>query len=184
MSEQLSFPGLLAEPPVLPEPQALLPALIHYPHVPSAVRCGHAKAIGKAGERLVDSLLLRWGFRSIEADESEAFDRFLPHQEALLRLQIKTVTQAHQGCFSFAMQQGYGPSPQGRRDYAEDAFDLAALVILPANAVAFTARKLPVHRVSAAVIPRLQERPQETLIAALSLLETMAGRPALTGLAL
>ena len=99
----------------------------------------------------------------------------------LLRLQVKTVTQARQGCFTFAMQQGYSPSPQGRRDYAADAFDLAALVVLPANAVAFTARKLPVHRISVASVARLQERPQETLIAALTGLETMAGRAALSG---
>lgn len=164
---QLTFPGLL--PPIVPPP---LPAgapspLIHYPHVSGAVRAGHAKRIGAAGERLVDSFLLRWGFFPCEAPEAEAFDRLVLIGPDLLRLQVKTVTHPRGGTFVFPMQQGYRRSPGGRHGYAEGAFDLAALVVLPANVVAFTAERLDRHHVPAAAMDRLRRKPQASFLDAI-----------------
>ncbi len=98
--------------------------------------------------------------------------RFLADDGVTIReatIQIKTVTAAKNGVFTFNMQQGYRGSPQGRRGYAADAYDIAALVILPHNAVRFTTEKLDRHTVRVAEIRHLAAFPQRTLFEALGL---------------
>lgn len=141
--------------------------LIHYPDVPGPVRSAHAKRLGRAGERLVDSYLERWGFDCCEAPECQPFDRYLMLPERSLRLQIKTTTLPEGSCYRFNMQMGYRPSPQGRRHYDTGSYDLAALVVLPANAVAFTADQRTCHRIPIAELTRFAEDPQRSLLEAL-----------------
>ncbi|WP_131725672.1 hypothetical protein ACTTAL_07215 [Rhodobacter capsulatus] len=166
---QLVLPGLLP-PPAAPDPLPFgAPSpLIHYPDIPGSVRANYAKRLGAAGERLVDSYLIRWGFHLIEAPESEPYDRMIFVNDDLLRLQIKTVTHAVSGAFRFSMEQGYRKSPGGRHQYQSNAFDLAALVILPENVVRFSAEPRRCHRIPASEIAYLRRKPQASFLDAIA----------------
>ena len=176
---QLFLPGLEPEagPRALRQPPASLhrPAMAGYPHVSGRLRSAEAKRIGRAGEALVDSTLQRFGFESFEAPEDAPYDRVVGMRDAheMLRIlgtmQIKTTTEAVDGVYRFKMVCGFHRSPQGQRSYGVDAFDFAALVILPHNAVFFTSQKAEIHRVPVGDLPGLIARPQTSLLATLGL---------------
>lgn len=177
MTTQLSLPGLH-----LPETARASftahGALTRYPDVPQETLCEHAKKIGGAGEALFDSVAMRLGFDSLPAPESAAFDRLLLADLTGLRTQIKTTTRPQGRCFVFGMRKGYGGSPRGTRPYETGEFDLTACVILPANAIWFTAERRETHRIDVTRIPRLQAAPFESLRVALAALGIGAGRDA------
>ena len=65
---------------------AALRQLASYPSVSTAALCRHARAVGLAGERLVDSLLLRHGVTVAELPEGVSADRLLIVGELSLKL--------------------------------------------------------------------------------------------------
>lgn len=178
---QLHFPGFL--PPVPPAPVvppsrspfAAQIALAAYPRVPGTIRASFGKNIGRAGEEFVASILSRFGFENFPAPEDQPFDRlvrFTPDGGASTsdaRIQIKTATAHQNRSYTFSMQRGYRGSPQGRQSYGDDAYDIAALVILPRNAVFFTAEKATQHRIHLSEVPGLINQPQRSLFTALGL---------------
>lgn len=180
MNPQMFLPGLAPVQPAHPVlrtesalPDVSLPALFNYPDVAGTVRSRGAKAIGRAGESLTDAVLFRLGLESFAAGEDAGYDRLIGFNHPatgfvrLATAQIKTVTQATNGHYRFNMTCGYRGSPQGRRSYPEDAFDIAALVILPRNAVCFTYEKWPVHKIAVSEVTELVARPQDSLLRAL-----------------
>lgn len=195
MNTQFYLPGMEPAPRTL-SPLSLsgalaglpLPPLFNYPDVHGADRSLHAKCIGRAGECQLDSVLIRLGFESLAVGENLGYDRIiglnLPHAGALTllaRVQAKAATKATNGYYRFSMSCGYRGSPQGRRAYADDAFDIAALVILPHNAVYFTAEKRGVHEIPVSAVPQLIARPQDSLLRALN--QVLSARAAATAAA-
>lgn len=183
MTTQLHLPGFAPAPLPVASVDKLhlaglpLPELFTYPNTSGAMRSRNAKALGRAGESLLDSLLFRLGFESFVAGEHLGFDRILaidiPYRPPLIlaRIQIKTTTAPNKGRYEFKMNCGYRGSPHGRRAYQPQAFDLAALVILPRNAIFFTHEMRPHHEVAEAQVAELLKRPQDSLIRALARLQ-------------
>ena len=176
MPVQFPLPGLsLPCPPVSHPAEVQLSA---YPAVSPAVLSRHAKLLGAAGEALVDSHLGRWGMLSLPVPESLPYDRLVVIGRTLLRVQVKTASVARGGAFNFEIAQGYRGAPAGVRGYAADAFDLLALVVLPHNAVAFTADLGRRHRLPVAAIPGLLAAPRASLARALDALGLPEAVPA------
>jgi hypothetical protein len=180
MTNQCFLPGFAPEPtndardlPPGTRSGLRLPPLFPYPRVSGDLRSRHAKCLGRAGESLFDSLIFRLGLESFVPGENLGYDRIIvlncsgrrPFQ--LATVQIKTVTAAEDGLYHFDMSCGYRKSPQGRRGYSDAAFDIAALVILPKNAVWFTAAKRAHHSIHVSEVPCLQDDPQRSLKQAL-----------------
>ena len=166
---QLFLPGL---EPVLPAPRSLAlqvaNPLAAYPHVSGDIRSSLAKAIGRSGEFLTDSVATRFGVRSIAAGEDEAFDRYLVLADRWKRTQIKTLTAPNaSGSFVFSFARGYSRSNQGRRHYEDGDYDIKACVILPLNAVYFTSAKGHSVSISHALLRQILQTPQESLFAAM-----------------
>ena len=137
--------------------------LANYPHIATSVLSRRAKEIGRAGELLVLSVLTRLGERSYAAGEYEPFDVLLLHMEVALRMQVKTTTFPTGGSYQFRMRKGYRGNPDGVRAYAPDDYDIAALVILPHDAVFFTARRASTHLIPCSRVPALRQAPGESL---------------------
>lgn len=156
-------------------PFAAQHALATYPDVPGNVRSHFGKPIGRAGEALVTSVLSRYGFETFQSSEEQRFDLLVRYtadggqttKEA--RIQVKTATAASNGCYSFGMQRGYRGSPQGRQAYDPEDYEVAALVILPRNAVYFTTEKRPQHVIRVTEVRQLVACPRHSLFAALGL---------------
>jgi len=142
--------------------------MIHYPDIPGTIRATHAKRIGAAGERLTDSLLIRWGFHPLEAPESEPYDRLLFVGDDPIKLQVKTVTHPRGGYFTFNLEQGYRRSPGGRHRYQHGAYDIAALVVLAENVIYFSADLRRVQRVATTEIAYLRRKPQASFLEAIT----------------
>lgn len=181
MTNQCFLPGFAPEPSTdardLPPDMRSglrLPPLFRYPRVSGDLRSRYAKCLGRAGESLFDSLIFRLGLESFVPGENLAYDRIIMlncrgrRPFPLATVQIKTVTAAEDGLYHFNMSCGYRKSPQGRRSYEDAAFDIAALVILPKNAVWFTAAKRAHHSIHVSEVPCLQDDPQRSLRQALS----------------
>ena len=161
MPIQLLLPGLTPAAPPPPAPPS--DDLMMYPEVPSGTLSRHAKLLGRAGEALVDSFLGRWGLLSLPVPECQPFDRLLVIGGTALRAQIKTASVARDGHFNFEVSHGYRGSPTGVRGYAAGSFDLLILVMLPHNAVMFSADLGRRHRIAVTDIPRLQAAPRASL---------------------
>jgi hypothetical protein len=138
-----------------------------YPDVTPEALSRHARAIGAAGEALVDSLLLRHGLVPAVVQDGLPTDRLLQLPSAVARLQIKTRTRPGPTGYLFRMARGYRGNPGGRRPYDDADYDIAALVMLPLNLVYFTSRKGPQHLVTFAEIRRLHKAPLASLDTAL-----------------
>ena len=165
MSHQMLLPGLdLARVPAQGRNTC---GLATYPDVDPKVLQNQAKEIGRAGELLVHSVLTRLGERCYPASEDTQFDLLLMRPEAALRVQVKTITNPRNGLYRVRMQKGYRCNPAGVRLYAPDDYDLAALVILPHDAVMFTAAKRDVHTIPCQRIAGLRARPYASLHQAL-----------------
>lgn len=165
MAIQLTLTGL-----ALPAPPAALETardLWSYPDVPGATICDNACLIGAAGEALCDSLLLRHGLLPMSVPGSLPTDRLVYVPGGLVRMQIKTSSVPRDGAFNFNAAKGYRNSPQGARGYAEDDYDILALVCLSENVIAFTAEVRAYHRVPLFAVPGLRADPRATLTEAL-----------------
>jgi len=147
------------------EPQ--IPPLGHdlrdFPHVPRRALSANAKWIGRAGELLVESVLLRIGLVSAQLPEFMPADCIVYHPDALLRVQIKTCSKPRNGAFHFNISKGYHRSPTGVRRYDRGDFDLLALVALSENVVNFTADRRQAQSFSVADVSELRDHPRRSL---------------------
>lgn len=165
MPHQFLLPGF--HPPAPPaEFRDARIALRDYPDIPSHVMCRYGKQLGSAGELLFDSIMMRLGERSIECGEHEPFDRILWLPAGLVRVQIKTRHTITGDGYVFDIKKGYNRGPTGTKPYRTNEFDLLALVVLPENAVRFTAEWRGRHKIRLCEIPRLRARPAESLMEA------------------
>ncbi|WP_281966965.1 hypothetical protein [Roseovarius nanhaiticus] len=137
MPYQLFLSGLdtLSEPKTPPPGHDLR----NFPHVPRRALSANAKWIGRAGELLVESVLLRIGLVSAQLPEFMPADCIVYHPDAVLSVQIKTCSKPRDGAFHFNISKGYHRSPTGVRRYDRGDYDLLALVALSENVVKFTA---------------------------------------------
>ena len=148
--------------------------LAHYPDVTPDVLCRHARAIGQAGEALVDSLLLRHGLVTAHLPDGNCADRLLLLSDRSLKLQIKTRTSPGSRGYVFRMQKGFRASGGGCRPYEAGDYDIAALVALPINAVMFTADQSATLTIPHGCLPKISADPLCSLASALSDLDAAA----------
>ena len=148
--------------------------LVHYPDVTPDVLCRHARAIGQAGEALVDSLLLRHGLVTAHLPDGNCADRLLLLPNRSLKLQVKTRTSPGSRGYVFRMQKGFRASGDGCRPYDVGDYDIAALVALPINAVMFTSDQGATLRIPHERIPQISADPLCSLASALADLDAVA----------
>lgn len=141
--------------------------LVGFPNIDSMIVSRRARLLGLAGERLVDSILLRLGLFPSTMPEGAPSDRVIAFAHRSIRLQIKTSAKPDARGYVFRMQKGYRGSPGGRRPYVAGDFDLAALVALPENAVMFSAAPNPTILMRLEDIPQLKRNPLASLDLAL-----------------
>jgi hypothetical protein len=142
--------------------------LSQYPNVTPATICRHARLIGRAGEALLDSILLRHGLFPSPLPSGASADRLVPLARRSLRLQIKTRTRPSERGYHFKMQKGYRLSPGGCRGYDPGDYDIAALVALPINTIMFSAARTASILMPLDQLPRLARKPLESLEAAVA----------------
>lgn len=138
-----------------------------YPNVEPNIISRNARAVGQAGENLVDSMTTRHGLVLARVPDGLSTDRLLQLPGRALTVQIKTRTKPVKHSYVFAMRKGYRRSPAGQRAYAAGEVDLAACVILPLNFVYFCAAKTSRIRVNSEQIRRFQATPLASLDIAL-----------------
>jgi hypothetical protein len=150
--------------------------LMHFPNVGSDTLKHHGKQIGRAGELLVESILLRMGLPSVSPAEFMPVDFFVFHEIGILRVQVKTAARAKNGCYQFNISHGYHRSPRGVRRYAETDFDLLALVGLQDNVVKFSSDRRRSQSIGVDEVDRLRRRPGESFEQALDALGVVQTR--------
>ncbi|MEM7709239.1 MAG: hypothetical protein AAF264_00465 [Pseudomonadota bacterium] len=167
MAVQYRLPGLLPQEPA--DPCRLGPghALWSFPNVPPETLCAQANLLGCAGEALVDSLLLRYGLIPLAVPAGLAVDRVVVHPNGLFRMQIKTTATRRADGYAINAERGYRGSPQGRRGYDADDYDMLAIVALPDDVVRFTTEVRSRHRICLSEVPGLRADPRASLEAAL-----------------
>lgn len=173
MTIQPTLPGLLLP---VPRPTTTparpdLGELRDFPQISSTAKTVFAKRLGTAAEQLCDSILNRCGIDTIPMAEFSAYDRVIRIDTRELRLQIKTRLSAWSGRFEFRVAHGNPRHASGVRAYADDAFDLVALVVLHENVVKFSASKAQRQCVALSEVAGLRARPFASLDAALRNLE-------------
>jgi hypothetical protein len=142
--------------------------LLQFPQIDTdALRC-HGKQYGRAGELLVESVLLSVGVQSVGVAEHLPFDCVVFLRQGVLRVQVKTATRPRANCFNFNISHGYHRSPGGVRRYAENDYDLLALVCLSENVVKFTADRRRSQTIGVEEVEKLRRRPGASFEAALS----------------
>lgn len=152
------------------------PRQIWFPHIGGSARSEAATILGDAGELLTMSEVRRLGFEANQTQGGHSHDIRAAWKRSTWRIQVKTVSFPVNGYYMVNLQKGYRNSPQGRRDYEEDAFDMVAIVILPLNVVIFTCRRDPQIRISVAEVMFAQSHPGNSLRTAFL---DMLGNPAL-----
>lgn len=141
--------------------------LRHFPNVSSDALKIHGKELGRAGELLVESTLLRLGHQTISVAEHLPFDCVVLHPHRLVRIQVKTAARPRKDCYNFNISKGYHRSPGGVRRYEATDFDLLALVALSDNVVKFSAERGRSQSIGLDEISSLRQRPCTTFEAAL-----------------
>ena len=144
--------------------------LAPYPFVTPEAISRRARMIGLAGEALVDSLLLRHGLQPASMPDGASADRLIPFARRSIRLQIKTRTQAGPRGYSCKMLKGYRNTPQGVRASDDGDFDIGALVVLPLNAVVFTASQHTHLTIPVSLFQKMASNPLRSLDIALTAL--------------
>lgn len=165
MPVQLPLRGL--ELPRVDHPAVQPADLWNFPHMPAASRQNNARAIGAAGEALVDSILLRQGLLPVPAPEFLPYDRLVIFGDTAFFLQIKTCALPIGGSYSFSLTKGYQRSPTGIQAYAPGDFDIAACVCLQDNAVFFMPSGVHSKTLNAADVAALKVHPRDSLEEAL-----------------
>jgi len=162
MPQQLILPGFrLPDRPT--EARNARADLTRYPDLDGSTLSRYGKHLGKSGELLFDSLMMRLGERVIAADEHEHFDRVIWLPDSFLRVQIKTRNVTSGSGYHFEIKKGYQRGPIGTKPYDRSDFDLLVLVVLPESVIKFTADWRASHVVATAEIPGLRQRPRQSL---------------------
>lgn len=156
--------------------------LLQFPQIDTDTLRHHGKEFGRAGELLVESVLLSLGVQSVSVAEHSPFDCVVFLKQGVLRVQVKTATRPRAGCFNFNVSRGYHRSPHGVRRYSESDFDLLALVCLSENVVKFTADRRRSQTIGIEEVESLRRRPGLSFEAALSDLGVDQMAPASAGL--
>lgn len=146
-----------------------------FPDVTSDALKIHGKELGRAGELLVESTLLRLGHQSISVAEYLPFDCIVLHPQGLIKIQVKTAARPRSACYNFNISRGYHRSPTGVRSYSDTDYDLLALVALSDNVVKFSAERRRSQNIGLDEIAGLRIRPGETFEAALEDLCSVQG---------
>ncbi|MEQ5828861.1 hypothetical protein J3456_15970 [Sulfitobacter sp. NFXS29] len=142
--------------------------LLQFPQIDTDALRYHGKQFGRAGELLVESVLLSVGVQSVSVAEHLPFDCLVFLSQGVLRVQVKTATRPRANCFNFNISRGYHRSPGGVRGYAEDDYDLLALVCLSENVVKFTADRRRSQIIGIDEIEVLRRRPGSSFESALA----------------
>lgn len=172
MSHQLTLPGFPLHH-ADPSPTAAR-ELRDWPDVPFEVVCRHAKQLGAAGEAIFDAFMLMFGEIAAPVPESFHFDRILVRRPFSLRVQIKSVIMPSAQGYSVEPKKGYRGSPQAMRAYADDDFDLLAIVILRESVIRFTSEKQQRFNIPLSAIPQLRAQPRRSFDEALQDLQARA----------
>ena len=167
MAIQYRLPGLLPQEQANPCRLGPGHVLWPFPHVPAETLCAQANLLGSAGEALVDSILLRHGLIPLAVPAGLAVDRVVVHPCGLFRLQIKTTATRRADGYAVNAERGYRGSPQGRRGYDADDYDMLAIVALPDDVVRFMTEVRPRHRIHLTEITGLRQDPRASLETAL-----------------
>jgi len=155
--------------------------LLQFPQIDTDVLRYHGKQFGRAGELLVESVLLSVGVQSVGVAEHLPFDYVVFLDQGVLRVQVKTATRPRANCFNFNVSHGYHRSPGGVRGYAENDYDLLALVCLSENVVKFTADRRRSQIIGIEEIEGLRRRPGSSFESALTGLGVDQMAPAAAG---
>jgi hypothetical protein len=126
---------------------------------------------GEAGTNLVLSRLQTWGIAAQQAMAGVAYDIVadVPNVD-MLRVQVKTQSQPKNGRCTFNLHRGFYRSKGGMFRYANNDFDIAALVCLSIGQIFFCAA--PVHSQSfKADWLRMPQTDRRTFDAALRILQ-------------
>ena len=166
---------------VHPSSAPLQQDLLQFPEIDPDTRRFHGKQFGRAGELLVESVLLSLGVQSVGVAEHLPFDCVVFLGQGVLRVQVKTATRPRSGRFNFNVSRGYHRSPAGVRRYSENDFDLLALVCLSENVVKFSADRRRSQTIGVEEIAGLRRRPGASFENALSDLEVDQMGPAPAG---
>lgn len=148
--EQLNFLDLVSAPTEVTLPPTIfeLPTLFPFPFVSGPERSREAKKLGFTGELLTLAEVTLHGFEAYATAESYGFDIRVVWHGLSWRIQVKTVSLPVNGFYTVNLERGYRNSPQGRRGYDPDAFDMVAVVILELRTVIFTRQRGPQIRIS------------------------------------
>ena len=169
----------LAPRTVVPPPGAACDDLAAYPNVSTSVLAHHACLIGQAGAAVVDSVLLARGIPVLPAPDGQPYDRLALIRDASVTVQIKTTSHpSSDGRYLWNVSCGYRGSPQGRRPYARNAFNLLACVILPQHSVLFVAPGATRVTLHPRDVPALIRDPLVSPHAALDAIGIDASEPA------
>ncbi|WP_339638982.1 hypothetical protein [uncultured Sulfitobacter sp.] len=155
--------------------------LFQFPEIDAETLRSNGKQYGRAGELLVESVLLSVGVQSVGVAEHLPFDCVVFLSQGVLRVQVKTATRPRANCFNFNISRGYHRSPAGVRRYSDGDYDLLALVCLSENVVKFSADRQRSQLVGIEEIERLRRRPGASFEAALSELGVDQMTPAPAG---
>ena len=172
MSQQLTLPGL---PLHSPDPSlSAAKDLRDWPDVSADVVCRHAKLLGAAGEAIFDAQMLMFGEIAAPVPESMPFDRILLRRPYSIRVQIKSVIMPSAHGYSIEPKKGYRGSPQGMRVYADDDYDMLAIIVLREGVIRFTTEKQRRFHIPLSAISQLRARPRLSFDAALQDLQARA----------
>lgn len=166
MPHQPWLSGLTLPPAVLPRPDC--DDLRSWPDVSAGAVSRNAKALGAAGEALVDSQLLCFGELALPVGEFFPFDRLILRAPRPIRVQVKTVILPSPGGYVVEPRRGYRGNPGGTRPYDAGDFDILSIVILREGVIYHTAERARRYTVPFSAIDRLRRDPRASFDAALA----------------
>lgn len=165
LSPQFPLPAIRIGTAPIGSPEA---DLRDYPFIDAAAKCRHAKLLGASAEFLVASVLCRYGRETWTGPDGSAVDRLIQVLDRPVKIQVKHTSTIKKSSYSFSMTRGYRNTGSGLRPYDAVDFDVAALVVLPLNAVYFTAEKRDRYRVGQAAIEAALQHPLQSFEQALA----------------
>lgn len=141
--------------------------LWNYPNVQTNALRSNAVPIGRSGEFLVQSILIRHGVACYYGGDFLGTDLRIQSFIGDVSIRVKTTTYPRLDYYRFTMRRGNTRSNLGLRPYDNSELAISALVILPLNAVYFTSDVSICQSVHTSSIPRLVRSPKESFLRAL-----------------